>query len=150
MNTRLRMRYLSSIPRHRQFPQQPEPGQQLLILITPRGTAIRTQSTIFAATDPSKSTTTFRIISTTTSMITGGAVLAGIPGHPIGAAIPGGGGVRLQLEPSVPHGPTLCFRGSANDAYYILEADRSHCANYTGTGNILNGNNSIVPRMIVD
>jgi isoamylase len=48
------------------------------------------------------------------------------------------------------HGPTLCFRGLANDLYYILEADRSRYANYTGTGNSLNGNNSIVRRMIVD
>jgi pullulanase/glycogen debranching enzyme len=48
------------------------------------------------------------------------------------------------------HGPTLCFRGLANDLYYILEPDRSRYAKYTGTGNTLNGNNSIVRRMIVD
>ena len=30
-------------------------------------------------------------------------------------------------------GPTLCFRGLANDLYYILEPDRSRYANYTGT-----------------
>jgi hypothetical protein len=47
-------------------------------------------------------------------------------------------------------GPTLCFRGLANDLYYILEPDRSRYAKYTGTGNTLNGNNSIVRRMIVD
>jgi glycosidase len=35
------------------------------------------------------------------------------------------------------HGPTLCFRGLANDLYYILEPDRSRYANYTGTGNTL-------------
>jgi isoamylase len=50
----------------------------------------------------------------------------------------------------VPFGPTLCFRGLANDLYYILEPDRSRYANYTGTGNTLNGNHSVVRRMIVD
>ena len=38
----------------------------------------------------------------------------------------------------------------ANDLYYILEPDRSRYANYTGTGNTLNGNHSVVRRMIVD
>ncbi|WP_433970023.1 glycogen debranching protein [Tunturiibacter gelidiferens] len=46
-------------------------------------------------------------------------------------------------------GPTLSFRGLDNNAYYILE-DRSRYANYTGTGNTLNGNHPIVRRMIVD
>ena len=47
-------------------------------------------------------------------------------------------------------GPTLCFRGLDNTAYYILEQDRSRYANYTGTGNTLNANHPIVRRMIVD
>jgi glycogen operon protein len=47
-------------------------------------------------------------------------------------------------------GPTLCFRGFANDAYYILEQDRSRFANYSGTGNTLNANHPIVRRMILD
>ncbi|MGA2113171.1 MAG: glycogen debranching protein GlgX [Bryobacteraceae bacterium] len=47
-------------------------------------------------------------------------------------------------------GPTLCFRGLENSAYYILEKDRSRYANYTGTGNTLNGNHPIVRRMIID
>ena len=34
----------------------------------------------------------------------------------------------------------LCFRGLANDLYYVLELDRSRYANYAGTGNTLNGN----------
>jgi glycogen operon protein len=46
-------------------------------------------------------------------------------------------------------GPTLCFRGFDNAAYYILEEDRSRYANYTGTGNTLNANHPIVRRMIV-
>src|SRR5580698_3612460 len=48
------------------------------------------------------------------------------------------------------HGPTLSFRGLENNAYYILEQDRSRYANYSGTGNTLNGNHPIVRRMIVD
>ena len=47
-------------------------------------------------------------------------------------------------------GPTLCFRGFENDAYYILEQDRSQFANYSGTGNTLNSNHPIVRRMILD
>jgi glycogen operon protein len=48
------------------------------------------------------------------------------------------------------NGPTLCYRGLANDLYYILEPDRTHYSNYTGTGNTLNANNPVVRRMIVD
>jgi glycogen operon protein len=47
-------------------------------------------------------------------------------------------------------GPTLCFRVFDNVAYYILEADRSRYANYSGTGNTLNANHPVVRRMIVD
>ena len=47
-------------------------------------------------------------------------------------------------------GPTLSFRGLENSAYYILEKDRSRYANYSGTGNTLNGNHPIVRRMIVN
>ncbi len=47
-------------------------------------------------------------------------------------------------------GPTLSFRGLDNSAYYILEPDRSRYANYSGTGNTLNANHSIVRRMILD
>ena len=47
-------------------------------------------------------------------------------------------------------GPTFCFKGLQNDAYYILEPDRARYANYTGTGNTLNGNHPVVRRMIVD
>jgi len=48
------------------------------------------------------------------------------------------------------NGPTLCFRGLDNSAYYILDEARSRYANYTGTGNTLNANHPIVRRMIVD
>jgi isoamylase len=47
-------------------------------------------------------------------------------------------------------GPTFCFRGLENDAYYLLERDRSRYADYTGTGNTLNANQPIVRRMILD
>ena len=47
-------------------------------------------------------------------------------------------------------GPTLSCRGFENSAYYMLEEDRSRYANYSGTGNTLNGNNPVVRRMIVD
>jgi glycogen operon protein len=47
-------------------------------------------------------------------------------------------------------GPTQCFRGVDNKVYYLLDADRSRYANYTGTGNTLNTNHPIVRRMIVD
>jgi isoamylase len=47
-------------------------------------------------------------------------------------------------------GPTLSFRGLDNRTYYILERDRSRYANYSGTGNTLNGNQPIVRRMILD
>jgi isoamylase len=47
-------------------------------------------------------------------------------------------------------GPTLSFRGLDNNAYYLLESDRSRYANYSGTGNTLNANHPVVRRMIVD
>jgi len=47
-------------------------------------------------------------------------------------------------------GPTLSFRGIDNPTYYLLEQDRSRYANYSGTGNTLNANHSVVRRMIVD
>jgi glycogen operon protein len=47
-------------------------------------------------------------------------------------------------------GPTLCFRGLENRAYYTLEENPAKYADYSGTGNTLNANQSIVRRMIVD
>jgi isoamylase len=47
-------------------------------------------------------------------------------------------------------GPTLSFRGMDNTTYYILEADRSRYANYSGTGNTLNANHPVVRRMVLD
>jgi isoamylase len=47
-------------------------------------------------------------------------------------------------------GPTICFRGLANETYYILSQDKSRYADYTGCGNTLNANESIVRRLILD
>jgi glycogen operon protein len=47
-------------------------------------------------------------------------------------------------------GPTLCYRGLANDFYYILQSDKSRYADYTGCGNTLNANKTIVRRLIQD
>jgi isoamylase len=47
-------------------------------------------------------------------------------------------------------GPTLSFRGLENRAYYILEDDQIHYANYSGTGNTFNSNHSIARRLIMD
>jgi len=48
------------------------------------------------------------------------------------------------------HGPTLCFRGLENSFYYILEGDGAHYADFTGTGNTLKANHSVVKRLILD
>jgi glycogen operon protein len=48
------------------------------------------------------------------------------------------------------NGPTLCFRGLENSFYYILEKDKAKYANYTGAGNTLKANHSIVKRLILD
>jgi len=48
------------------------------------------------------------------------------------------------------NGPTICFRGLANETYYILAEDKSRYADYTGCGNTLNANDPIVRRLILD
>jgi glycogen operon protein len=47
-------------------------------------------------------------------------------------------------------GPTLCFRGLDNRAYYLLGEDRSRYQNFSGCGNTFNANHAIVRRLIVD
>ena len=48
-------------------------------------------------------------------------------------------------------GPTLSFRGLENKAYYLLDdPDESRYRNYTGCGNTVNCNHSVVRRLIVD
>ncbi|HLY75908.1 MAG TPA: glycogen debranching protein GlgX [Planctomycetota bacterium] len=48
------------------------------------------------------------------------------------------------------NGPTLSLRGLANDAYYILEEKPRHYANYSGTGNTLNTNQTITRHLILN
>jgi glycogen operon protein len=47
-------------------------------------------------------------------------------------------------------GPTISFRGLENRAYYMLEQDQSVYSDYSGTGNTVNCNHSIVRRLIMD
>jgi isoamylase len=48
-------------------------------------------------------------------------------------------------------GATLCYRGLANDVYYVLDpADPSRYADYTGCGNTLNAGHAVVRRLIRD
>ncbi len=47
-------------------------------------------------------------------------------------------------------GPTLCYRGLANNFYYMMEPDGETYANYSGCGNTFNANNPIVRRLIID
>ena len=66
-------------------------------------------------------------------------------------------GIEVMLDVVFNHtteggdgGRTLCYRGLANDFYYILEPDKSRYADYTGCGNTLNANQPVVRRMIQD
>ena len=47
-------------------------------------------------------------------------------------------------------GPTFSFKGIDNKFYYMLSADSSAFADYTGTGNTLNTNQSVLRRLILD
>jgi isoamylase len=47
-------------------------------------------------------------------------------------------------------GPTLSLRGLENSDYYILDANKALYANYSGCGNTVNANHSIVRRLITD
>ncbi len=41
-------------------------------------------------------------------------------------------------------GPTLCFRGIDNAIFYMLESDKIHYKNYSGTGNTINTNHPVL------
>lgn len=48
-------------------------------------------------------------------------------------------------------GPTISFRGLANDSYYLLSpADRRYYMNYSGTGNTINANHPLMTKLISD
>jgi len=48
------------------------------------------------------------------------------------------------------NGPTLCWKGFENSTYYMLEKGSNAYSNYSGTGNTVNTNHSIVRKMIID
>ena len=67
------------------------------------------------------------------------------------------GGIEVILDVVFNHtaeggadGPTLSLRGIDNPTYYILEGGGERYANYSGCGNTLNANHSIVRRMVLD
>ncbi len=47
-------------------------------------------------------------------------------------------------------GPTIGFKGLENRGYYMLQPDRRLYFNFSGTGNTINSNHSIVRRLIID
>jgi isoamylase len=47
-------------------------------------------------------------------------------------------------------GPTIHFRGLANNAYYHLAPDRQYYMNYSGAGNAINANHPLVTKLIVE
>ena len=47
-------------------------------------------------------------------------------------------------------GPMFCFKGLANNVYYILDPNNGNYHNYSGTGNTLKANHSVVRRLILD
>jgi isoamylase len=47
-------------------------------------------------------------------------------------------------------GPTLSFKGLENSTYYILEENQANYLNFSGCGNTINANYSIVRRLIMD
>ena len=50
-----------------------------------------------------------------------------------------------------PEGPTFCWRGFDNRAYYLLDrADQAQYRDFTGCGNTLNANHAVVRAMTID
>src|SRR5260370_42097999 len=68
----------------------------------------------------------------------------------------GGGGVMFDVVfnhtgEGGEGGPTICFRGLDNAAYYRLSADgKGHYEDFTGTGNSLNLNHPRVLQLVMD
>jgi glycogen operon protein len=48
------------------------------------------------------------------------------------------------------NGPTLCFRGFDNEAYYMLAPNPAEYMNFSGCGNTLNSNHPVARRLIID
>ena len=47
-------------------------------------------------------------------------------------------------------GPTLNYKGLENKAYYLLDSRANEYSDFSGTGNTINANHSVVRRMIMD
>jgi isoamylase len=47
-------------------------------------------------------------------------------------------------------GPTVCFKGIDNGAYYRLAPDPRYCIDFTGTGNTLDASNPAALRLVMD
>ena len=47
-------------------------------------------------------------------------------------------------------GPTISFKGLENRGYYMLAPDRRHYLNFSGCGNTIKSNHSVVRRLILD
>lgn len=47
-------------------------------------------------------------------------------------------------------GPTLSFKGLENRTYYLLQENQAYYANFSGCGNTVNGNHSVMRRLIAD
>ncbi|MEA2717868.1 MAG: isoamylase [Actinomycetota bacterium] len=48
-------------------------------------------------------------------------------------------------------GPTISFRGQANEAYYhLVDEDKQYYEDYSGCGNTLNANHPVVTKMIIE
>lgn len=48
------------------------------------------------------------------------------------------------------NGPTFCFKGLQNGAYYLVDKKNGQYRNYSGCGNTCNANHSVFRRMIID
>ena len=66
-------------------------------------------------------------------------------------------GIRVILDVVYNHtaeggldGPTLSWRGLENSAYYMLSAGGARYADFTGCGNTINSNHSVVGRLILE
>ncbi|MBW4652894.1 MAG: glycogen debranching protein GlgX [Kaiparowitsia implicata GSE-PSE-MK54-09C] len=47
-------------------------------------------------------------------------------------------------------GPTLSYRGLWNDAYYMLETNKTFYSNYSGCGNTVNANHPVTRNLVID
>ncbi len=48
------------------------------------------------------------------------------------------------------NGPTLSFKGADNSVYYLLDKNKRHYCNYSGTGNTFNCSHTVVKELIIN